>query len=580
MAETLSIIIQAKDQFSKTFGRAGLTIENFNKAAIAAGAVAAGIGIALKKSIDKAISFESAFAGVKKTVDATDTEFTQLDKNLKDLTKTIPVTYEDLAGITEIAGQLGVEGVDNLTKFTKTVADISATTNLTAEAAATDFARIANIMQEPLDNVDKMGAAVVDLGNNFATTETEISTFAQRIAGAGNIAGLTTSDIFGIGAAMSSVGVQAEAGGTATQKVLLGINEAVTTSSDKLDVFANTAGMNVDEFSTLWKEDASKAFENFVLGLGKQGDNAIKTLDDLGLKDQRLVRSFLSLANAGDLISETLNTSATAWEENSALTAEAQKRYETLQSQIDIAKNKLFLIGAELGEKLVPIIKNYVLPALDWLINLWQSLSPEIQNAILIGTAVAGVILAIAAAVAIVNLVMSPWLLIIFAIAAAIGLLVAAGYLMYKKWDKIKDWMIGVWDAIKEGVKEAINFMIGMVEKYVNFWIKGVNMIIGALNKIQVSIPDWVPGLGGNTFGINISKVPELSLPRLADGGIITKPTTALIGEEGPEAVIPLNRRNSAMGNNITINIENINGLDPQEVAEALEDVLRNKIQF
>ena len=137
-------------------------------------------------------------------------------------------------------------------------------------------------MQEPLENVDRMGAVIVDLGNNFATTEAEISTFAQRISGAGKIVGLTTADVFAIGTALSSVGVQAEAGGSAVQRGLLEINKAVSIGGEKLGIFASTAGLSVEEFSKMWETDAATAFEKFILGLGKQGDNAQIILDDLG----------------------------------------------------------------------------------------------------------------------------------------------------------------------------------------------------------------------------------------------------------------------------------------------------------
>jgi len=152
---------------------------------IMGGAITAAMGLMVKSSID----FEDAFAGVRKTVDATEKEFAQLSDGLRELSTEIPLTAVELAGIQEIAGQLGIRGVESLNTFTETIAKISVTTNLVKEQAATDFARIANIMQEPITNVDRMGAAVVDLGNNSATTEAEIVNFANRIAGAGKVAG-------------------------------------------------------------------------------------------------------------------------------------------------------------------------------------------------------------------------------------------------------------------------------------------------------------------------------------------------------------------------------------------------------
>jgi hypothetical protein len=99
-----------------------------------------------------------------------------------------------------------------------------------------------------------------------------------------------------------------------------------------------------------------------------------------------------------------------------------------------------------------------------------------------------------------------------------------------------------------------INGFIGAFEGFTNGIIKGVNFIIDALNRIQVDAPDWVTALTGFTsFGFNISRIREISLPRiaLAEGGLVTGPTNALIGEAGPEVVIPLDRFERMMGDSV-----------------------------
>jgi hypothetical protein len=121
--------------------------------------------------------------------------------------------------------------------------------------------------------------------------------------------------------------------------------------------------------------------------------------------------------------------------------------------------------------------------------------------------------------------------------------------LIARNWDKIKDYFLGLWDNIKNVFKGAINWIIGLAEGFVNNWIKGINMIIGALNALKVNIPDWVPGLGGKTFGVNISPVSEVQLPRLAMGGIAMKPTVAVVGDNpAGEAIIPLDKLGNTGG--------------------------------
>lgn len=114
-------------------------------------------------------------------------------------------------------------------------------------------------------------------------------------------------------------------------------------------------------------------------------------------------------------------------------------------------------------------------------------------------------------------------------------------------WDGFKDKIktgveaiVGFWDGIKQGAKDMANGVIGAVEGMVNKVISGVNWLIRGLNRIHFSIPDWVPLIGGNSFGFNLGQINSVTLPRLAQGGVVSSPTTALIGENGAEAVVPL----------------------------------------
>jgi phage-related minor tail protein len=111
----------------------------------------------------------------------------------------------------------------------------------------------------------------------------------------------------------------------------------------------------------------------------------------------------------------------------------------------------------------------------------------------------------------------------------------------------LTDGMITKWSNFKTGFMNIWTAIVGALKGYVNNIIGFINKLIDALNTIQVDIPSWVPIYGGNSFGIDIANVPYL-----ATGGIVTRPTLAMIGEAGPEAVIPLNQMGPSIG---TINI-------------------------
>lgn len=322
----------------------------FSVIATAAGVAASVIGAATVAAYTVGSEFESAFAGVKKTVDATDEEFAKLRQNVLDMSREIPSSAANIAGVMEIAGQLGI-AKEILTNFTETMINLGVSTNLSAEDAATALARLANITsmadygEDGVSNYERLGSVVVDLGNKFATTEEEIVSMATNLAASGSMAGLTEDQILAVSAAMSSVGIAAEAGGSSMSRVLMQMQQAVETGAGEMEIYAKTAGMTAQEFGALFKTDAGKALTSFIEGLGGAGADSYSILEDLDLSTIRVRRALLSLAGAGDLLDETMEVANGAWEENTALAIEAGKRYETVESQMQILQNGVKELG-------------------------------------------------------------------------------------------------------------------------------------------------------------------------------------------------------------------------------------------
>lgn len=106
-----------------------------------------------------------------------------------------------------------------------------------------------------------------------------------------------------------------------------------------------------------------------------------------------------------------------------------------------------------------------------------------------------------------------------------------------EKWDTIwgglKDTTVKIFEGIWNGIKGVINKILGGVESMANGVIKGINKLTSALSNIKFDVPDWVPGIGGNSFGIDIPSISEVSLPRLAQGGFVkaNTPRLAMIGD-------------------------------------------------
>ena len=314
----------------------------------------AGMGTAIKSSID----WEQALAGVAKTTNMSGSELNKMGNEITKMSNTMPFAATEIAGVAEAAGQLGIKKQD-ITSFTKTMMNLGVATNLTADEAATEFARFANAANMPIKDVDRLGSTVVALGNSTATTEKEIVEMAQRLAGAGAQAGFSSDEIMSVSAAMSSVGIEAEAGGTAMTQVWNKMTKAVAEGGDTLDSFAKTAGVSGKEFAQIWENNPSKALSMFVKGLGETEGGAkgvLKALDDVGIKGIREADTIRRMANNHQVLDKALKTGSEGWKENSALTDEANIRYETMGSKLKMLKNTFINFARTIGDAVAPIV--------------------------------------------------------------------------------------------------------------------------------------------------------------------------------------------------------------------------------
>lgn len=325
--------------------------------------IIAGVGAVVKS----AMSWESAFAGVKKTndevVDSTGNvvySYADLENGLRGLAAQLPASHQEIAGVAEAAGQLGIKSQD-VVSFTKTMIDMGESTNLSAEDAASAIAKIANITGLTSDEYQRFGSSVVALGNNFATTESDIVSMANRLAASGTLAGLTNQEILGLATAMSSVGIEAEAGGTAMTQTLAAIESAVAAGGEDLQKFAIVAGESSEEFASKWKNKPVEAIQDFIRGLGtldERGASATMVLDDMGLSGVRQSNMLKSLALAADTMTGAVDLSNKAWDENTALTNEASTRYETTESKLKMLKNQVVDMAINFGGPFVDALKN------------------------------------------------------------------------------------------------------------------------------------------------------------------------------------------------------------------------------
>lgn len=408
--------------------------------------VAAGIAKALKEiyeyfmsCADASMTFESVMTGVDKTTELTNQELAAMGAAFKELSsKEIPATTDELGAIAETAGQLGI-AKDDLLDFTKIMAMLGTATNMTSDEAATMLAQFASITGMDPSFYDELGATIVDLGNNYATTEKNITDMSQSIAAAGAIAGMSEADIVGISAAVTSLGITAQNGATQMSKLISDINSAVSSGED-LDAWAAVARMSAEDFSAAWGSNAAGALDLFITGLNetyRSGQDVYGVLSDLGITETRMVTMMTSLAKSGDRLTSTLKTANEAWSENTALTTEAEKRYNTTQSQLVMKENAYANLTVAIGDAYTPVLKEAYKAEADIMNGMAQFIAenPTLVRAvtaaaIVLGTATAalavytvGAKLAAIASAALTAAI--PGVNVIMAVTAGVALLAA-----------------------------------------------------------------------------------------------------------------------------------------------------------
>lgn len=496
----------------------------------------------MSASVKQAVDWESAMNGVRKTTDMSEGDLNRLGETLKDQALQTTYSSTELANLAQIAGQLGVRGVEDISKFVGVVSDLGLATDLSAEDAATSMARILNITEGGnLDNLEALGSVIVHLGNNMATTEPEIVAMANRMASAGHTAGLTTTDIFALSSALTSVGITAEAGGSTVGQVLTKMEKAfaewTTTGEGDLLRIAELSGMSAQQFADAWTNEPVKAFEAFVTGLGnidEENENLTLILDELGMAGIRESNMLKALAAAQEegtdtsqLFSRSLELAKEAYdgvngtaEEFNALENEASVRRGEAATQFSNLKESLVQLGQSMGETLLPFITKIVeglTKLFDWLSGLSEPAKAMILTVLglvaglgpLLSMIGQGLLLfnslSIAAGtlnmtVGALALSIGKWVLIGGAVVLAIGAIVAAIVWLKEHseqilafWEGVKEGFALIWEVVKFAFQEGVDY-IG--QKFEDFkkWVEDLrnkvdngfrNMVQGVKNKFE-----------------------------------------------------------------------------------------------
>lgn len=473
VGQQLQSVSKQFDGLSKSAGDVGKRMS----LGVTAPVTAAGLA-AIKAGND----FESAFAGVIKTVDASDAELAELREGIRAMARNeVPASAAAIAGVAEAAGQLGIQNA-NILEFTRVMIDLGEATNLSATEAATALARFANITGMSQGDFDRLGSVIVALGNNFATTESEIVSMGLRLAGAGAQIGLTEGQIMAFATALSSVGIEAEAGGSAFSKLWIQIAQAVATGNEDLAQFASVAGMTAQQFQQAFEQDAASAIIAFIAGLNNasmSGENLFQILEDLGITEVRMRDAVLRSAGAHQIMTDAIRLQGGAWEDNSALTTEATQRYETFASQLGILRNQVVDVGIAFFETLRPMLLS-VVGALSGLAEGFRGLDADTRKFLVVALGIVAAIgpmaLGISGVAAAIAFLVTPVGLVVLGLAA-LGIGLAALVTYSEDARRALDVVIEVFRA---GLPGAIDIATGYIKTFAGGAIIAFETVKGA----------------------------------------------------------------------------------------------------
>ena len=345
-------------QTGKGLKEVGESIDTITKPIQYAATAALGLGSA---SAIAAVQFEDNFANVKKTVDGTPEQLEDIRQKIIQMSTTgvnghsaIPQTTAELNELAAAGGQLGIT-TDNIVDFTEVMAQMGSATNLVGEEGAATLARFQNVMGVGQNEIRNIGSAIVDLGNHSATTESEIAAMALRMGKYGSSVRMSAADVLGYSAALSSLGIEAQMGGSAIGRTWLSIEKAVANGGEGLKAFAKYSGKSAKEFKEQWNTDSSGAFNGLLKGL-QSAENLTLALDDLGINNTQDIQAMMALVNGYDLVTESVNRSNTAYKANTALQEEFDRKAETTASKLSVAKNNVVEIARSFGDLMLPTI--------------------------------------------------------------------------------------------------------------------------------------------------------------------------------------------------------------------------------
>jgi TP901 family phage tail tape measure protein len=289
-----------------------------------------------------AIDYQSNFASVARTTGAIGAPLQALRDQLIGLSTELPTSFQDITEIATLGAQLGV-ATSGLDDFTEVVAKLTATTNLSSEAAGTALGRFDALFSDiDPSKFENLGSAILKVGVNSVATESQIVNTGIQISSMGDFAGLTAQQVIGLSGALASVGAQPELSRGTVTRVFTVMSKAISEGGDALNEFARLSNVSAAEFQASWgTERFASVFQRFLAGVAQEGQGAVQTLNDLGISSVRDVPLLLRLASAHDVVTQSFSDAASGFRDGTELNKQYAITAETVAAKLTMLGNTI-----------------------------------------------------------------------------------------------------------------------------------------------------------------------------------------------------------------------------------------------
>lgn len=333
-------------------------------------------------ALQSATDIDTAYRNMRKTVQGSEGDFQKLKQSALEFSSVNFASADQILAIQAIGGELGV-ATDSLDTFAQTASNLDIATDLDAETAATALGQLDNILGDLNEStMPNFADSLVRLGNNGASTESQILDIATRIGSMASIVGMTTPDMLALSSTIASTGQNAEAAGTAISKTMSFMETAVAAGGGALSEIAATANMSADQFAAAWEKRPLEAITAFIKGLNQleeNGGSADLRLQELGITAVRQKQAIEGLMQAvksqngelsvmdanAQMAADAWNGLSDQWGAAGDAAREAEAKNEGFAGSVQRLKNTAQNAASEIADSLAPAMDDIADAAAD-----------------------------------------------------------------------------------------------------------------------------------------------------------------------------------------------------------------------